>query len=114
MPVGEFIAECVFRPIFEIVIGGLAYVTGAVFLKVVTVGQVDLAPLDTLHERNRSPKGRRDWSIWLQRPGKRSALKADWVCIVGFLVWAVIGLSIYQATKDREPREKHASPAAAE
>jgi hypothetical protein len=114
MPVGEFIAECLIRPVLEIVIGGFSYLTGALFLKVVSIGQIDLAPMDSIHERNRMPKGQRDWSIWLRRPGKRSALKMEVVCMVGFLVWGVIGLCIYQATKDGEPREKTAVPAVAE
>jgi hypothetical protein len=107
----EIVAELFLRTVLETVIGGLSYLTGAVLVKVMTVGQVDLAPLSTLQETNRTPKGKWDWSIWLHRQGKRSALKADWVCVVGFLVWIVIGVCIYQATKDRELLEKSAVPA---
>ncbi|MEK7952029.1 hypothetical protein [Luteolibacter soli] len=111
---GELIVDILVRPILETVIGGLFYLTGMVFLKIVTVGQVDLAPLDTLHATNRTPKGERDWSIWLCRPGKRSALKAEWVIVAGVVVWGVTGLCIYQATKDRDPREKLVVPSVAE
>jgi len=114
MWLGELIVDLLVRPIVEIVIGGLSYLTGAVFLKVVTVGQMDVAALDTLHATNRTPNGERDWSIWLHRPGKRSALKAGCVIVVGFLVWAVIGLGIYQATKSRSTLEKPAVPAVVE
>lgn len=114
MSLGESIVEPFIRPILETVIGGLSYLTGAVLVKVVTVGQVHLAPLSTLQETNPTPKGKRDWSIWLHRKGKRSALKADMVCLLGFVVWIVAGVCAYQVMTDGDALEKRAVPAAAE
>ena len=111
MSLGESIVEPFLRPILETVIGGLSYLTGAVLVKVVTLGQVRLAPLSTLQETNRTPKGKWDWSIWLHREGKRSALKADMVCVLGFVVWIAGGVCTYQVAKGGEPLDRPAVPA---
>ena len=114
MPLGEFISDFFLHIFLEVVLAGASYGTGAIFLKVLTLGQLDLAPLHSRGEQNRTSDGTRDWSIWLHRSGKRRALKADWVCVAGFLVWIVAGVSIYQATKDSEPPENTGASAMVE
>lgn len=99
MPVGEWIADFFLRGILEVVVTVVAYYTGACALSVLTLGQLPLAPLATFEERNRKPKGKRDWGIWLYRPGRVKLLKAEWVCVAGFLVWLFIGVGAYVVTK---------------
>jgi len=53
MPIGEVIGEVILRPIFEVVFYGLSYWTGYLFLKVVTLGTIRLAPLLTIEQKNR-------------------------------------------------------------
>jgi len=99
MPLGEVIGEIIIRPILEIVIYGLAYWTGYLFLKTVTLGSIRLAPFTSIDEKNRSEKNKKwyqgSWDMWLHLPMKGRFLKAECTLIVGFLVWLVVGLSIY-------------------
>ena len=102
MPVGEIIGEIIIRPIVEIVVYGLAYWTGFLFLKAVTLGSIRLAPFSTMDEKNRKEKKMKwyqgDWDMWLHRPMKGSFLKAECTLLVGFMVCLILGLSIYFAT----------------
>ena len=101
MPLGEAIGELILRPIFELLFYGASYWTGFVVLKVLSAGTLRLAPLLTIHEKNRGKKKRRkiDWSIWLHRPMQGRALKADVTCLAGMLVWVMIGVGIYLVTR---------------
>ena len=103
MPLGEVIGEIIIRPILEIVLYGIAYWTGFIFLKTVTFGTIRLAPFTTMNEKNRSKRKQKwyqsDWDIWLHRPMQGRSLKAECTLIVGLLVWAVVGCSIYFGTR---------------
>lgn len=111
MPADDFIAESCLRGILEGIIYGLSYFTGACFLALVTLGQISLAPLESLHQPNKNKKYWNDWSIWLHRPGNRKDLRAEAICTVGFLVWIVAGFAIYQikqsAHSDQTPPPQH-------
>ena len=104
MPIREILGEMILRPLLEVVLYGLSYWTGAVVLTVVSAGKLRLAPLDSVSEKN--PGKERwyqvDWGLWLRRRGKARMLKAECVCLVGFLVWAVVGLVIYFLTRTAE------------
>ena len=104
MPLGEFIAEIGLRIVFEVILYGLAYWTGFIALKILSFGTLNLAPLMTIEERNRSKKKKKqiDWSIWLNRPMQRKALKAEMTCLVGILCWVAVGSGIYFATRETE------------
>jgi hypothetical protein len=95
MPLGEFIAEIGLRIVFEVVFYGLAYWTGFIALKILSLGTLNLAPLMTIDERN----NRIDWSIWLHRPTRKRALKAEITCVAGILCWVAVGFGIYFATR---------------
>ena len=88
MPLGELIGEFLLRGILELVFYGLCYWTGFIFLKVVSAGQLRLAPLSSYGDSNRNE---RKWyqftSIWLHRPMRGRALKADCTILVGALIW---------------------------
>ena len=98
MPLGETILEALFRGIFEVIFYGLTYYTGAVVLTLASFGRLTLAPLETLHDRNRGEKWW-SWNIWLQRPGRGRALRAESTCLVGMLVWVIVGIAIYYFKK---------------
>ena len=102
MPLGEFIAEIGLRIVFEVILYGLAYWTGFIALKILSFGTLNLAPLMTIEERNRSKKKKEqiDWSIWLNRPMQGKALKAEMTCLVGILCWVAVGFGIYFATRE--------------
>ena len=102
MPLGEFIAEIGLRIVFEVILYGLAYWTGFIALKILSFGTLNLAPLMTIEERNRSKKKKKqiDWSIWLNRPMQGKALKAEMTCLVGILCWVAVGFGIYFATRE--------------
>ena len=104
MPLGEFIAEIGLRIVFEVIFYGLAYWTGFIALKILSFGTLNLAPLMTIEERNRSKKKKKqiDWSIWLNRPMQGKALKAEMTCLVGILCWVAVGFGIYFATRETE------------
>ena len=111
MSIGEFIGEVLLRGILEIIFHTLAYYTGAIALWVVTLGQIRLAPLTTIGDKNRSKQKRHqiDWSIWLQRPMQGRALKAECTCLVGIVVWVAIGFGIYFGTRDDKQNADKAS-----
>ena len=98
MPLGEIIADIFIRGILEIIFYGLAYYTGAVFLILTSFGRLRLAPLATLHDKNRGEKWW-SWNLWLKRPGRGRALRAEIICLVGMLVWVIAGIAIYYFTK---------------
>ena len=104
MPIGELIAEIGLRIVLEIIFYGLAYWTGFIALKVLSFGTVNLAPLTTIEERNRSKRKKKqiDWSIWLHRPMQGTALKAEMTCLAGILCWVAVGFGIYLATRETE------------
>lgn len=106
MPIGEVTGELIIRPLLEIVLYGLAYWTGFVFLKTITFGTIRLAPLMTIEERNRSKRKQKwyqsDWNIWLHRPMQGRFLKAECTLIVGILVWVAVGCGIYFTNRDNE------------
>ena len=108
MPVGEFIGEIILRPIFEIVLYGLSYWTGFLFLKALSFGSIRLAPITTIDEKNRKKKKwyQIDWSIWLHRPMQGRALKAEYTCLVGMLVWIAVGCGIYFAMSKEQSAAK--------
>lgn len=106
--IGEFIAEVILKPVLEIVLGGIAYHSGALVLSILTFGAMPLAPLDSLGDR--SP-GKLPWHqgiLWRSRPGKRRELRAEWVCATGVLLWIGIGVLIYFLSRDAG--EQPASP----
>ena len=106
MPLGEVIGEIIVRPILEIVLCGIAYWTGFVFLKSVTFGAIRLAPFATIDERNRSERKQKwyqvDWNIWLHRPMQGRFLKAEWTVLVGILVLVAAGCCIYFGTRENQ------------
>lgn len=108
MPIGEFIAEIGLRIVLEIVFYGLAYWTGFIALKVLSFGTLNLAPLMTIEERNRSKKMKKkiDWSIWLHRPMQGKALKAEMTCLAGILCWVAVGFGVYFATRETQTPAK--------
>lgn len=113
--VGEFIAEILLRPIVAIVthvFGALGYLTGAAFLTILSFGRLELAPLDSLFDGGRFDR-KREFAllIWMDQPGKRRALKAGCVCLVGILLWIVIGIGVHLVMKTREAQSPLSPPA---
>ncbi len=110
MPLGEVIGEIIIRLILEIVLYGIAYWTGFIFLKAVTLGTIRLAPFTTMDEKNRSKRKQKwyqsDWDIWLHRPMQGKSLKANFTLIVGILVWVVVGCGIYFGTRENQSANK--------
>lgn len=102
MPLGEFIAEIGLKIVFEAVFYGLAYWTGFIALKLLSFGTLNLAPLMTIEERNRTKENRIDWSMWLDRPRRKKALKAEITCLAGILFWVAVGFGIYNAPRDAD------------
>ncbi len=89
MPLGELIGEFLLRGILELVFYTAFYWTGYIFLKVVSAGQLHLAPFSSYGDKNRS---KRKWyqfdsSIWLHRPMQRRVLRAEFTMLVGLLIW---------------------------
>lgn len=98
MPVGEFIVEIGIRVLVEIIFYGIFYWFGFVVIKAVTLGNVKLAPLSTIGDKNRRKKERKvDLNIWLHRPMQERMLKAEAVCVVGVILCGVIGYVVYLA-----------------
>ncbi|RYD42767.1 MAG: hypothetical protein EOP85_10855 [Verrucomicrobiaceae bacterium] len=59
-----FITEVLVRVIFELILCGLAYFTGAALILILSQGRLKIAPLSTFSERNRRKSDQRwDWSI---------------------------------------------------
>lgn len=81
------------------------YYSGAIVLGILSLGQLELASLDTLEEKNRD-RGDRwiNWSIWLHSSFRKKALKAEYVILVGVLAWVGIGSAIFFVT--RAPKQK--------
>jgi len=102
MPLGEFIGEVLLRGVLEIVFYTVSYYTGAVALWIITFGQVRIAPLSSIETTNRGKTKWTDWSIWLHRPFQGRVLKAECICIVGFLLWIAVGVGIYFAWKENK------------
>jgi hypothetical protein len=102
MPLGEFIAEIGLRIGFEVIFYGVTYWTGFIALKLLSFGTLNLAPLMTIEERNRSRKNRIDWSMWLHRPRRKKALKAEITCLAGILCWVAVGFGLYFAPRDAD------------
>ena len=102
MPLGELIGEVFIRLIGEFIIHGIAYWTGYLLLKSLSLGRIQVAPLLTIEEKNRNRKRRKqiDWSIWLHRPMQGRALKAEFTCIIGALAWMGAAVAICFATRD--------------
>ncbi len=109
MPIGEFIGEVILRGIFEIIFYTLAYYTGAPVLWILTFGRIRLAPLTSIDSTNRKKNRWTDWSIWLHRKGQKKALKADYTCVVGMLVWVAIGIGIFLITRGDDQTERKAA-----
>jgi len=97
MPIGEVIGEIILRPILELVFYGICYWTGFILIKFTSLGRIKLAPLHTIHEKNRNKKKwyQVDSSIWLSRPMQRRALKAEFTCLLGMIIWITLGVVIY-------------------
>lgn len=91
MPLGEILAELGLQVVFEFIFYGITYWLGFLILKILSLGQLPIAPFSTIQERNRGKKF--DWSIWLYSHGK--VLKADCACLVGLLFIGAIGAGIY-------------------
>ncbi|MEM7791594.1 MAG: hypothetical protein AAF546_09360 [Verrucomicrobiota bacterium] len=103
MPLGDLIADTIGQAIGELIVYGISYWTGYVFLSIISLGQLNMAPLSTISEKNLGKKKwhQIDWSIWLRRKNKR-ALKAEMVCLAGIAVWIVAGIGIYFALSNEE------------
>ena len=95
MPLGDIIAETV----GELIIYGVTYWTGYAFLSIVSLGQLEMAPLTTFSEKNKEKKKwyQIDWSIWLRKNGKKKALKAEVVVLTGLALWIAAGVGIFLA-----------------
>ena len=101
----EGVVEVLLRVVFELVVCGLAYWTGYLVLKGLTMGTVRVAALDTAGTKNR---GHRKWyqfdgSLWLKRPGKPAVLKAEGVILAGIVVWVVVGVVVYFSVTGEAP-----------
>ena len=105
MPLGDAIAEIVIRPIFELIIYGVGYWVGYLVLSVLSLGQLKLAPLLSIDQRNRKKKGKIDWSIWLHRPMLGRVLKAEVVCLSGLLFMAGAACIYHFTTRDIDQLE---------
>lgn len=97
MPLGEILGELLLRGFLEIVLYGITYYTGAVFLLIISFGQLRLAPLSSVGEIRQGKNRWTDWSLWLDHPQKGRVLKADYVCLVGFVCWVGAGVGLYFA-----------------
>ncbi len=93
---GDFIAEEFLRGLLKIIFYGIFYYTGAFTLSLVAFGRLRLAPPGAFGEKNK--KERIDWSPWFHLPGRGKALKAEYVCLAGILVWILGGCFLYFAT----------------
>ena len=92
MPLGEIIAEIGLQIVFEILFYGIGFCIGYPFLKIITLGRIQLAPFSTIEWKN---KGRKiDWSIYLFLKG-RKMLKAEFTALVGILFIIGVGCAIY-------------------
>jgi hypothetical protein len=97
MPLGEIFTEILRSFVFECVVLPLAYSTGALVILILTLGKVNLAPLCTIRQTNPNKNMWNDCSIWLQSHRYGKALRAEFVCLVGVLVWIAFGVGIFFA-----------------
>lgn len=97
MPLGEIIGEVILRPIFEVVLYGLSYWIGVPILKLISLGNLQIAPAKTIGNKLKHKKKwyQIDWSIWLHQSKKHRVLKAEIACLVGTLALATTGYFIY-------------------
>lgn len=93
MPLGEILAELGLQALLEFIFYGITYWLGFLILKILSLGQLPIAPFSTIQERNRSKKF--EWSIWLYSSYRGKALKADCACLVGILFLAAAGVGLY-------------------
>jgi len=89
--------EIIVRTICELIIYGIGYWTGFLFLSTITLGRLQMARLMTIHEKNRSKRKwyKIDWNIWIHQPMKGRELKAECVLFVGLAIWAIFGIVIF-------------------
>jgi hypothetical protein len=99
MPLEEIIGELILRPILELVVYGVFYWTGYLFLKGSSFGTIRLAPLSTTVEGHKTKWYQIDWSLWVHRPRQGKALKAECTCLVGLVIWLAVGYGIYLGTR---------------
>jgi hypothetical protein len=99
MPVGEVIVEF----LLSAVLHAALFWTGFVFLKVITLGGIPLAPLHTMGDENRRKRKwyEMDWSPWLHRPFEGRALKSEYTTLIGLLVWIGLVIGVCVATADK-------------
>jgi hypothetical protein len=102
MPLGDLIADTIGQAVGEIIIYGTTYWTGYIFLSVISLGQLEMAPLSTISEKNpnKTKWFQIDWSIWLKRKNRKKALRAEVVCLVGTILLIGIGVGIYFAVSN--------------
>jgi hypothetical protein len=98
--IGEFLLDLFLRVFLELVLGSLAYGTGWLVLTLTTLGALPLAPLGSLGEKQAGEKRWRRWAVWQLRPGKRKALKAEWVCLAGVATWIGIAALLFALFRD--------------
>lgn len=97
MPLGEAVGEFFFRAVLEIVLHGLLFGFGYLFLKLISLGRLPLAPFSTFGDRNSSEKKfwSWKWSIWLKCGKHGRAIKAEFVTLVGLVVTAGVAVFYY-------------------
>ena len=110
MPLGEIIAEIGLRIVLEIIVFGLAYWTGFIALKILSLGTLNLAPMKTMGRKNRGKTGKKQegWRIWFfQRQMRGKELRMEITCLVGILIWILVGFCAFLATRSTdEPEHK--------
>lgn len=111
MPLGEIIGEVILRAVLEPVLCGLSYWTGFLILKAISLGAIRLAPLTSLGEKGRNKRKwyQVDWSIWHLSPKRGRALKAEFTCLVGCLVWIAVGIGIFHGLRSDKPNATETS-----
>lgn len=105
MPLGELLGEVVLRGFLEVVGYAIAYYTGGIVLGVLTLGQLHIAPFETLGKTNRHKNRWNDWSIWLYRPMQPRVLKAESACVVGLLFWVAVGVGLFFVFRKTEEKK---------
>jgi hypothetical protein len=84
--IGEMIAEV----LLEGLLYAASYWTGSIFITLISGGKVNIAPFDRKRKKTLNP----EWDFIITYKGKK-ALTAESVCLVGFLVWVVIGVGLF-------------------
>jgi hypothetical protein len=80
----SLLTEIIFRPLFEIVLHVLGYLTGMVVVPLFTLGRYRIAPL--LPEQRPRPRTRRQGHT----PAQPDSISADDAALIGLLFWAVV------------------------